>query len=164
MRASVVIFAAQHLIELVENHDVVRIADRDREDPPDSIERHRQHAEAGRKTLRYHGERRRDRRRRAGHINIALPKIFRQRFAQRRFADEAEANQGLAKLFAVALLFDERDSELVFAQNAALAQNLAERAARWARPRPWVSSPIGPLRGLRRGPGSPLPSYSPATG
>ena len=60
-----------------------------------------------------------------GQIRALLVQVFGERIAHRGLGDEAQADEQLAQLIAGALLLDQGDANLVFADDALLNQQFA---------------------------------------
>ncbi len=102
-------------------------------------------------------------------VRALLVEVFRQRFAHRVLGDEAQRDQQLAQRFIAALLLDQRDAQLVFADDPFLYQQFAERefrlfchgsvVARAALARPVAACAGAARRGRSRRPGpAPAPA------
>jgi hypothetical protein len=62
----------------------------------------------------------------AGEVGALLVQVFRQRHAHRGLGDEAQRDQQFPQRLVAAFLLDQRDAQLVFADDAFLDQQFAE--------------------------------------
>jgi len=115
---------AQHGADLVERDDVVGVGHRQHQGALLLVEFEREDAvtlgdvlgdQLERGGVHHH----------AGKVRALLLEVLAQRLAHRRLGDEAEGDEQLAQLIAGALLLEQGDAKLVFADHALLDQQFA---------------------------------------